>query len=618
MSQAQIGSVNSSFVSVIDKVSAIVHKITGNRLGEKQAYMVETRVKKRMMELGIKEAADYLKYIDQHLENESGILVGLITTHHTFFFREFPHFEILKKMLPDLVNQAKKRGEKSLKIWSSACSKGQEVYSLAMFFEYYLGEIDPTMSYKILGSDIDVESVKIANNGVYHQNEIKEIPMNFLGNHWARGTGDISMYAKVKSTIKSKCEFRPGNLLKINEIVKNDKFDVIFCRNVFIYFESYQVEQITKDLMSHLYPEGIFFSGISEPLSGLKLEVSSIGPSAYKMKSAMVNSTVSNGTIVKPGSIVINKSTTEIYKVMCVDDSPSIITLLKRVLTKEHGFEVVATAINGMDAMEKLKHQKVDIITLDIHMPEMDGISYLEKNFSKSHPPVVMISSASRTDSDVAMKALKLGASDYVEKPALNNLEERGEEIRTKLRSVAQDYNRKPVITSFDKENQQHFTISNPDKKMRVILASISDLPRLKAFFSNIDGVQPSTIIFFEGHGEILEAFVKEHSKDFNKEVIFLDTVEKKFEQNKIYFTDFKSNFSNINKKFASFPCSILVFGNISTHSAKMVSEWRNVQLLLEDLGEKSNKVHPLMSFSSDVVPATSFSYMSCRYLSMK
>ncbi len=618
MSQAQIGSVNSSFVSVIDKVSAIVHKITGNRLGEKQAYMVETRVKKRMMELGIKEAADYLKYIDQHLENESGILVGLITTHHTFFFREFPHFEILKKMLPDLVNQAKKRGEKSLKIWSSACSKGQEVYSLAMFFEYYLGEIDPTMSYKILGSDIDVESVKIANNGVYHQNEIKEIPMNFLGNHWARGTGDISMYAKVKSTIKSKCEFRPGNLLKINEIVKNDKFDVIFCRNVFIYFESYQVEQITKDLMSHLYPEGIFFSGISEPLSGLKLEVSSIGPSAYKMKSAMVNSTVSNGTIVKPGSIVINKSTTEIYKVMCVDDSPSIITLLKRVLTKEHGFEVVATAINGMDAMEKIKHQKVDIITLDIHMPEMDGISYLEKNFSKSHPPVVMISSASRTDSDVAMKALKLGASDYVEKPALNNLEERGEEIRTKLRSVAQDYNRKPVITSFDKENQQHFTISNPDKKMRVILASISDLPRLKAFFSNIDGVQPSTIIFFEGHGEILEAFVKEHSKDFNKEVIFLDTVEKKFEQNKIYFTDFKSNFSNINKKFASFPCSILVFGNISTHSAKMVSEWRNVQLLLEDLGEKSNKVHPLMSFSSDVVPATSFSYMSCRYLSMK
>jgi chemotaxis protein methyltransferase CheR len=618
MSQAPIGSVNSSFVSVIDKVSTIVHKITGNRLGEKQAYMIETRVKKRMMELGIKEAADYLKYIDQHLENESGILVGLITTHHTFFFREFPHFEILKKMLPDLVNQAKKRGEKTLKIWSSACSKGQEVYSLAMFFEYYLAEIDPTMSYKILGSDIDVESVKIANNGVYHQNEIKEIPMNFLGNHWAKGTGDISMYAKVKSTIKSKCEFRPGNLLKINEIVSNDKFDVIFCRNVFIYFESYQVEQITKDLMGHLYPEGIFFSGISEPLSGLKLDVSSIGPSAYKMKSAMVNPTVTTGTLVKPTNIAINNNTTEIYKVMCVDDSPSIITLLKRVLTKEHGFEVVATAVNGMDAMEKLKHQKVDIITLDIHMPEMDGISYLEKNFSKSHPPVVMISSASRTDSDVAMKALKLGASDYVEKPALNNLEERGEEIRTKLRSVAQDYNRKPVITSFDKENQQHFTISNPEKKMRVILASISDLPRLKAFFSNVDGTQPSTIIFFEGHGEILEAFVKEHSRDFNKEVIFLDTVEKKFEQNKIYFADFKLNFSNINKKFAAFPCSILVFGNISAHSAKMVSEWRNVQLLLEDLGEKSNKAHPLMSYSTDVVPATSFSYMSCRYLSMK
>lgn len=624
MSQVAIGTVSPEFVSVIDKVSTIVHKISGNRLGEKQAYMVETRVKKRMIELGIKEPRDYLKYIDQNFEKESGVLVGLITTHHTFFFREFPHFEILKRMLPDLVHNVKKRGEKSLKVWSAACSRGHEVYSLAMFLDYHLAQIDPGMTFKILGTDIDAESVRVANNGVYHQNEIKEIPMMYMGTNWARGTGDIAMYAKIKTHLKQKCEFKPGNLLKISDAVKAEKFDVIFCRNVFIYFEAHQVEQISKDLMNHLYPTGIFFSGISEPLSGMKLEVNSIGPSAYMHKAA---TPVATATVATRPTLVTSTpvtapvptpSTPEIYRVMCVDDSPSILTLLKKVLTKEQGFEIVATAVNGKDAMEKLKTTKVDLVTLDIHMPEMDGVTYLEKNFNRSHPPVVIISSASRADSDVAMKALKFGASDYVEKPALTNLEERGEEIRTKLRSVAQDANRRVSISTFDKENARQFVIRTPEKKLRAVLASISDVPALKSFVRELDQSQPPTVIFFEGHGEILEAFVKENGNGFSKPVQFMTSAEMKVEANKIYFADFKTCFAPFHKKYATHPCSILVYGSISAHAAKIVGDWRNTHLLIEDLGEKGNKNHPLKSAAADVVPATSFPYMSCRYLSTK
>lgn len=620
MSQVAVGTISKDFVKVIDKVSTIVHQISGNRLGEKQAYMVETRIKKRMIELGVKDANEYLNYIDQNYERESGVLVGLITTHHTFFFREFPHFEILKKTLPDLVEQVKKRGEKTLKIWSAACSRGHEVYSLAMFLECYLKDIDPAISYKILGTDIDVESVKVANNGVYHQNEIKEIPMNFLANHWAKGTGDISMYAKIKMAVKQKCEFKAGNLLKLNDVVKNEKFDVIFCRNVFIYFESHQVESISKELMTHLYPSGVFFSGISEPLSGLKLELNSIGPSAYMHKAAPSTAPKAMAPAPQTSPSLMNRpAVAEVYRVMCVDDSPSILTLLKRVLTKEHGFEVVATAVNGRDAMEKLKTHKVDLITLDIHMPEMDGVAYLEKNFSKTHPPVMIISSASRSDSSVAMKALKLGASDFVEKPALNNLEERGEEIRTKLRSMAQDFGRKPaVISSFDIETQKNFTIASPDKKIRAMLASLSDIARLKSFFQGLDQSQPPTFIFFEGHGEMLEAIAHEHAHDFKRPVVFYTGTEMKISANTIYFADFKTMFSNFSKKYSTYPCSILAYGNVSAHSAKVVSEWKNVQLLLEDMGEKSNKAHPLMNYSTDVVPATSFPYMSCRYLSTK
>ena len=220
MSQVAVGTISKDFIYLIEKVSNVVHKISGNRLGDKQAYMVETRVKKRMMELGIKSADEYAKYIDQNLDHESYILVGLITTHHTFFFREFPHFEILKSKLPELLAGAKKRGDKNLTVWSAACSRGHEVYSLAMFLDFHIPQIDPSMSFKILGTDIDGESVKIANNGVYHHNEIKEIPMNFMGTNWAKGTGEIALYSKVKTILKSKCEFKPGNLLKIYDAVK--------------------------------------------------------------------------------------------------------------------------------------------------------------------------------------------------------------------------------------------------------------------------------------------------------------------------------------------------------------------------------------------------------------
>ena len=628
MSQAAVGTISKEFIYLIEKVSNVVHKISGNRLGDKQAYMVETRVKKRMMELGIKSADEYAKYIDQNLDHESYILVGLITTHHTFFFREFPHFEILKSKLPELLAGAKKRGDKNLTVWSAACSRGHEVYSLAMFLDFHIPQIDPSMSFKILGTDIDGESVKIANNGVYHHNEIKEIPMNFMGTNWAKGTGEIAMYSKVKTILKSKCEFRPGNLLKIYEAVKDQKFDVIFCRNVFIYFETQQIESISKELIARLQPHGVYFSGISEPLSGMKLELHSIGPSAYMHKAAApataskaISMPSPAGNVLPIRTSAVSAPTTtyqpQILKVICVDDSPSILTLLKKVLTPEHGFEIVATAINGKDAMEKMKTLKVDLMTLDIHMPEMDGIAYLEKNHTRSHPPVMIISSASRADSDTAMKAFKFGATDYVEKPALNNLEERGEEIRTKLKSIVGS-SKRSMVSSFDKDNQKTFVINNPEKKLRLMLGSLSDLGMFKAFFNETDNSQPPTFIFFEGSGEILEGIVKEHQRDFKKAVMLFENIETKLAPNTIYFVDFKKYFTMIHKKYSTMPTSILCYGNISSHSAKLIADWRPVELLIEDLGEKVNSKHPLKVYATDVVPATSFPYMSCRYLSTK
>ena len=97
------------------------------------------------------------------------------------------------------------------------------------------------------------------------------------------------------------------------------------------------------------------------------------------------------------------------------------------------GFKHVRAFENGKEAHEILQKEKVDIMTLDIHMPEEDGLSYLKKNFKKDHPPVIMVSSVSSETSELALKALDLGASDYVEKPTLQNFESITEELRIKL-----------------------------------------------------------------------------------------------------------------------------------------------------------------------------------------
>jgi chemotaxis protein methyltransferase CheR len=620
------GNVSVEFTSLVEQVSNIVHRISGNRLGEKQAYMIETRVKKRMMELNFKSAKEYSEFIEKNFDKESHVLVGLITTHHTFFFREFPHFEILKLKLPAIVKEVKKRNEKNVMIWSAACSRGHEVYSLAMFLNALLPEIDPTISFKIIGTDIDNESIKIAQNGVYHQNEIKEIPMHYLNNNWAKGSGEIAMYAKVKSQLKSKCEFKVGNLLKMSESVGLQKFDVIFCRNVFIYFESHQIESISKDILNRLYPHGLYFSGISEPLTSLKLELLPIGPSAYMHKPLNkptgLGDTTATNIIPMPNKVDLSGSTSAapILKVLCVDDSPSILTLLKKILSKEQGFEVVATASNGLEAIEKMKSGQFDLMTLDIHMPEMDGLTYLQKNHTNNHPPVVIISSASRADADTAMRAFKYGASDYVEKPALTNLDERGDEIRTKLRSLAGIKTKKVNVSSFDQENAAIFKISNPENKMRFISGSFSDLAVIKKMLNDLDHSQPPTILFFEGMGEVLETMANEHQRDFKKNVVFFNDTQQVLEANTIYFADFKKCLQPLVSKNKDKPFSVMIFGELSTFSNKVMKEslivMKTKEVLIEDRNEKYNSQHPLKAMATDIVPATSFMYMSCRFLS--
>jgi chemotaxis protein methyltransferase CheR len=603
--------------NLIKTVSEIVAKISGNVLEEKQALMVQTRVKKRMLELGFQTPEQYLSFLKKNMEKESGVLVSLLTTHHTFFFREFNHFEYIKANLAKIVGDVKARGDNTIKIWSAACSRGQEVYSLAMFLDFYLPKVDPSMKYHIFGSDIDPESVKVATNGVYHRREIKSVPMNYLSDHWARGKGDISDFVKAKKTLTSNVSFRPLNLLDFKKHVRGEKFDIIFCRNVFIYFRPEQIKTIMNDFLDFMYDTSFFFSGISESLGGLDLEISNVGPSIYTHKVAPKPVEVSTAAAPKvaPVAAPVAKlpEMPSVLKVLCVDDSSSILTLLKKIFGSDDSFEVVGVAKNGIEAHEMVEKHKPDIMTLDIHMPEMDGVSYLQKHYKKGHPPVVMISSASRDDSDAAMKALRSGASDFIEKPALNNIMERGEEIKTKLKVAYMDRMFETShVSSVDKEFEHKIVIGEADTKFRAIYSSITDQKKVELFFSELHDAQPPTVMFFEGQDNILEALKGELSGKLKYKVELLDEIPTSFAKDTVYLADFKKLYDPICSREKSKKTSFLVFGKASKHAGDKMLEWDNAHLLVEDLNYKCE----LTEVATDVVPVTSFAYMSSDYLS--
>jgi chemotaxis protein methyltransferase CheR len=642
----EISSVRGDFRTAVAEVCSIVSRLSGIQLGEKQNSMVENRLKSRMIRLGIETPDEYLKYLKKNSEAESQILLSLITTHHTYFFREFSHFEFLQlKGLLKIVNAVRARGDKKIRIWSAACSRGQEVYSLAMFLRFYLPQFAPDLDFEILGSDVDPESISFAKNGVYNFKEIKEIPMNYLGNHWARGTGEIADFVKAKNTIRENVNFEVVNLHRFSPIVMQKKFDIIFCRNVFIYFSQDQIVSISKNFLERLHPEGYLFIGISESLTNLSLPIEYCGPSVYRRakdatapKQAPALGLVKGSfpgdkpAFVKPQPAAPSYVTADtqfdnfsekILKVLCVDDSSTILALLKKILVKEMGFEVVGTATNGQEASDFLKKNKVDVVTLDIHMPGMDGIEYLKRNFNSQHVPVVMISTVNRENADLALKSLELGAMDYVEKPTLSNLTEKGDEVRCKLKSAfytkLQTAQFSQANLSIDKSFKKKMVINQPEEKLRVLVSGMGQRKHLSQLINIIPHNDPPTIIFCQGLNDALETFasslfINSNGKTFEvlKDLNVINSPTLKV--GKFYFVEDKNLWSHLSK--SNRKMSVFVMGLPSNGVVEGVLQLKDIQLVLEDLGPNAKKsVGSLQDIASDLVPATSYASVSEEYL---
>lgn len=241
----------------------LVFKLAGITLSDKKKDLLLTRLSSHLKNRQFESYSDYRHYLeglsDSHEEWQS--FINLMTTNKTDFFREIRHFEYIEEVLIPKWVSAKKT---EVKVWSAACSTGEEPYSLAMFLEEKLPR---GMTYKIFASDIDTNVLKRAQNAVYSMAKESEIPEPLRKKSIEYGQGAINEWFRIKAHLKNKITFQTFNLVE-DQIPENEKFDLILCRNVMIYFSRAIVEKVAINLARSCTNEATLFIGHSESLQG--------------------------------------------------------------------------------------------------------------------------------------------------------------------------------------------------------------------------------------------------------------------------------------------------------------------------------------------------------------
>jgi len=249
------------------RIASMLHSDAGIYLPESKASMVYSRLAKRLRALGLESFRDYCKLVDSTAPSgvsERQAMLAALTTNVTRFFREPHHFEHLQKVvLPPLLAAAKK-GDR-VRLWSAACSSGQEPYSMALTVLSMM-EDAPRYDIKILATDIDPNMVAAGRDGLYDDHLVGDIPKNLRDRWFSKKKIDGSTTWSAGDALRELVSFRELNL--IGKWPMKGRFHAIFCRNVVIYFEDDTQRQIWTRFQGLLYEGGRLFIGHSERLSG--------------------------------------------------------------------------------------------------------------------------------------------------------------------------------------------------------------------------------------------------------------------------------------------------------------------------------------------------------------
>ncbi len=253
------------------KFKKIIYTSTGIELKDNKQNLIESRLMKRLRHHNL---VSYTQYYDLILKDatELQFMINQVTTNETSFFRENKHFDYLAhKILPEI--------NARVKIWSAASSIGVEAYTIAMVVDEELSKRH--LPFEILASDINIEVLTKAKEAIYDIQFAKNIPQDYLKKYCLKGVGAMDDKFRINNYLKQKLSFAQINLTKRID-PKIGEFDIIFLRNVLIYFDIQTKKDVVKYVLQRLKKGGYFFIGHSETLFNISDEVVQVMPTVYK------------------------------------------------------------------------------------------------------------------------------------------------------------------------------------------------------------------------------------------------------------------------------------------------------------------------------------------------
>jgi len=263
------------------KFRDLVYQRAGINLHQGKKQLVQARLGKVLRREGLHNFRDYYELVlNDKTGNRLVDLLDRISTNHTYFFREKDHLDFLvDTIIPNVLKSGKDGGTKEIRLWSAGCSSGEEPYSIALKI-LTEGGLPPGTRLKILATDLSTKVIETGARGVYREDKLRNISPAMKRKYFQKGKGRSEGFYRVIQPVRGMITFRKFNLM--DQFPFRRKFDVIFCRNVMIYFDRKTQQKMVNKFTQFIKPGGYFIVGHSESLSGIKHNLQYIVPTIYR------------------------------------------------------------------------------------------------------------------------------------------------------------------------------------------------------------------------------------------------------------------------------------------------------------------------------------------------
>jgi chemotaxis protein methyltransferase CheR len=264
-----------------DRLARFVTDELGIKMPSSKISMIQGRLMRRVKVLGLRSIEEYGDYLfAEGKKEERDHFINAITTNKTDFFREPEHFKYLTQVaLPSLQTNAGFDPTR-MRAWSAACSSGEEPYTLAMVLNQYSRRL-PQFDFEILATDVSTKVLQAAQRGIYAEDLIEPVPLDMRRRYLLLNKNPATREVRIVPTLRQKVSFHRLNFMDANYGIK-ERFDIIFLRNVLIYFERPIQEVVVNRVCSHLKPGGYLFISHSESLSELNVPVKRVHAAIYR------------------------------------------------------------------------------------------------------------------------------------------------------------------------------------------------------------------------------------------------------------------------------------------------------------------------------------------------